>query len=112
MKTRLYRRIVKKVCKLLKISRQQLFSRDFNEYVLICHKYNMQTKELEGNDNRLLIFSRQCPLSQVWKSGDYTKRFLLKYWQHSHWKQFINMRLDLGEKLDSILKSIIEKKNV
>ena len=107
MKTKLYKKFVNSVCKDLGISRKQLFSRDFNDFVLPCYKFNLKTYKIEKDCGRLIVLSIKHPLSQIWDAVDMHTRWFIKHWRNSHWKPYVQMRLDLGEKLNDILTSIL-----
>lgn len=109
MKVKLYRRFVSRVCKLLGLSRKQIFNRLYDECLLYNYAYDMHCKKLIKDNNKISLLSRKCPLSKIWKCRDLRLVYLVSYWKHSHWRYFIQVRLDLGEKLDDILVDILNK---
>lgn len=95
MKTKLYHKFVKIFCNSYKISRQQLFSRNFDECIMFPHTLNISTGNLIKDDSRLMVLDRRKPLSMTWQCYDFHTRWLIKYWKHSHHKHEIKIRLDL-----------------
>lgn len=79
MKTKLYKRFIKRVCKLLKISKKQLFKRDFKPRVLQCCTFNCETKKLDYDPLRVVVLERKHPLSQFWDACDGHCAWLFKY---------------------------------
>ena len=111
MKTKLYHKFIKAVCSDFKISRQQLFSRHFRDMVFTGYMYDFDCHKLAANNSVLHILSRTCPLSQVWNAFDKSTTCLLKYWKHSRWKSYIQIQLDLGKDIESVVQDILKKKN-
>ena len=110
MEVKLYRKFVKQACKVLRVSRKQLFSRDFNDdCVLKCCKFNCTTKKLEDDPTRLVVLNPTKPLSALWKACDGHSRWVFKYWRHSHWKPYVQTKIDLGFKEDEVLASICQE---
>lgn len=109
MKTRLYRKFVKLVCKSLGISKKQFFARD---YKCICHCYafDIKTEIFKLDLNRLIVLSYRNPLSQLWDAYCFHKKWLLKYWRFSHWKPYIQTKIDLGENKKDAIIDIIQGK--
>ena len=62
MKTKLYKKFIKRVCKLLKISKKQLFKRDFVPRVLKCYTFNCETKKLDFDPFHLIVLDHTHPL--------------------------------------------------
>ena len=110
MKTKLYKRFVKYVCKDLGISKKQLFARDFNECVFPCYKLNLNTNKIEKDVNRLIILSHKHPLSQIWDAVDMHNRWLVKHWRFSHWKPYIQTNIDLGKNEKDAIIDVIQGK--
>ena len=106
MKTKLYHKFVKITCKSLGITRQQLFSRKFDPCILDVYKFN-DNFVLVKDPSKLVVIGTRHPLSQLYDCYQVHRKWLVKYWKHSHWKPYIQMRLDLGEKLNDILASIL-----
>ena len=109
MKTKLYRKFVKLVCKDLGISRKQLFSRDFNDSMFPCYKFNLKTYKIEKDDNRLIVLSTKYPLSQVWDAGDMHTRWFIKYWRNSHWKSYVQTKIDFGRKEEDVVLEVLKR---
>ena len=110
MKAKLYRKFVKAVCADFKIIREQLFSRNYMSCVMQPRKYDLHTHSLVDDTSELMVLTHRHPLSQVWECYDFHTRWLVKYWKHSHWKPYIQMKLDLGFTLEDILTDILHKK--
>ena len=109
MKTRLYRKFVKLVCKDLGITRKQLFSRYFIACVFPCYKLNLKTRVIEKDDSRLIVLSTKHPLSQVWDAVDMHTRWFIKYWCNSHWKPYIQTKIDLGCKEEDVVLEVLKR---
>jgi len=109
MKAKLYRKFVKLVCADFKITREQLFSRHYGPCVMQPHKYDLHTHSLVVDTSWMMVLTYQHPLSQVWECYDFHTRWLAKYWKYSHWKPYIQMKLDLGFRLEDVLQEIVSK---
>ena len=109
MKVKLYRKFVRFVCKSLKISKQQLFSRDFSEKILYVYGFNLATKSVARDYSKLNILHHRNPLSQIWNAFCFHERWLFKYWKYCHLKYFIQMKIDLGLKEDDIIVDLLKK---
>lgn len=109
MKVKLYGKFVKRACKLLRISREQLFAREFSGCVLMQYKFNCETKKLDRDISRLEVLQHRCPLSQMWRACDGHTAWLFKHWRHSHWKPYVQTKIDLGFKEDEVLASICQE---
>lgn len=112
MKVKLYRRFVSSVCKLLRMSRKQLFNRLYVACILGNYAYDIHCKKLIKDINKISLLSHKCPLSQIWKYYDLRSVYFVSYWKHSHWRHFIQIRLDLGEKLDDIFVDVLNSKQI
>lgn len=110
MKTKLYRRFVKKVIAALGITRKQLFSRDFKSCIMSPHVFDVMTHKLTKDTSSLIVLGHKHPLSQIWKSYDFHPRWLLKYWKHSRHKAYVQMKLDLGYKLEEIILDVLSNR--
>ena len=110
MKTKLYKKYLKLVCASLGISKKQLFAKDFKECVIHCYKYNIAARDIERDKYHLMILDAEHPLSQMWDAFDMHVRWFLKYWRHSHWKPFIQMKMDLGIPEDNAVLDILDRK--
>ena len=108
MKIKLYKKFVKLVCKDLGMSRKQLFSRDFNDSILPCYKFNIKTHKIEKDACHLIVLSTKCPLSQIWNACGAYIAWLLKYWRFSHWKPYIQTKIDLGENEKDAVIDVID----
>ena len=97
MKTKLYKKFVTLVCDDFKISRKQLFSRDFDERLIQCYAFNLNDKKLKKCDTLTIVLHKH-PLSQIWNALCFHERWLFKYWKHSRWKSLIQIKLDIGQK--------------
>ena len=106
MKTKLYKKFVKLLCKDLGITRKQLFSRDFNDRVFPCYTFNFETRMIAEVGGKMIVFSTKHPLSQAWDALDMHSRWFIKYWRNSHWKSYIQTKIDLGykEEEDAVLE--------
>ena len=107
MKVKLYKKFVSRACDILKMSRTQLFNRKYRDCVIPCYKYGIYAKKLYKDSSILYLLTNHHPLSQVWKALDFKTKWLVAYWKHSHWKHFIQVKLDLGEDLYEILAGIL-----
>lgn len=112
MKTKLYKKFIKKVCKLLNVSKKQLFSRDFTARVLRCCTFNYETKELDSDPSHLIVLVHKHPLSQIWDACDGHSAWLFEHWKHSKHKYEIKMRLALGQKLSDVLRDIASRRKL
>lgn len=115
MKIKLYKKFIKLICKQFKISKKQLFSKDFKEYIIPYYKYNFSTKLLEQDSNKFYVLSYRQPLSQIWKALDFHTRWLIKYWKYSHWKAYIQIKLDVNDEMneiDDIIYDILNSKQM
>ena len=110
VKVKLYKKFVSRVCKNFGITRKQLFSREYKDCVIPHYIYDMRARKSSRDSNSLSLLTRKCPLSQVWKALDFKPRWLLSYWKHSHWRDYIQVRLDLGEDFDDILVDVLNSK--
>ena len=110
MKVKLYKKFVSWACDVLKISRTQLFNREYRNCVILCYKYSIYAKKSYRDSSILCLLTRHHPLSQLWKALDFKTEWLVAYWKHSHWKPFIQVKLDLGEDLYEILASVLNSK--
>ena len=93
MKTKLYKKFVKLLCKDLDITRKQLFSRDFNARVLPCYMFDFKTRMIVKAREKLIVLSTKHPLSQAWNALAMHARWFIKYWRNSHWKPYIQTKL-------------------
>lgn len=112
MKTKLYKKFIKRVCKLLKISKKQLFNRDFTPRVLKCYTFNRETKKLDFDPFHLIVLEHKRPLSQLWVACDGHCAWLFKHWKHSHWREYIQTRIDLGEEEDHVVADVCRQNKV
>lgn len=110
MKTKLYKKFIRRACKLLRISREQLFAREFSGCVLMQYKFNCETKKLDRDISRLEVLQHKCPLSQMWRACDGHTAWLFKHWKHSKHKYEIKMRLALGQELSDVLSDIASRR--
>ena len=109
MKTKLYKKFVKLLCKDLGITRKQLFSRDFNDRVLPCYTFNFETRMIAEVGGKMIVFSTKHPLSQAWDALDMHARWFIKYWRNSHWKSYIQTKIDLGYKEEDIVLEVLKR---
>ena len=109
MKIRLYRKFVKLVCKDLGITRKQLFSRDFNDRVFPCYMLNFKTHMIVEVKGKLIVLSTKHPLSQVWDAVDMHTRWFIKYWRNSHWKPYVQTKIDLGCKEEDVVLEVLKR---
>ena len=98
MKVKLYKKFVSRACDILKMSRIQLFNREYRNHVIPCCRYGIYA---------LCLITNHHSLSQLWKALDLKIQWLVAYWKHSHWKHFIQVKLDLGEDLYEILAGVL-----
>ena len=110
MKTKLYKKFLKLVCKSLKISKKMLFARDFNEFIIAHYQFNVIKRKLEIDDSALSILNVKHPLSHMYKTFDFHTKWLLKYWRHSHWKPYVQMKIDLGIREEDAVLDILQGK--
>jgi len=108
MKTRLYRKFVRLVCKDFDISRKQLFSREYKDCVVPVYKYDIEARMLKRDAFKLAIFGKHHPLSTVWESYDVNIRWLLKYWKYSRHRAFVQTKLDLGYTIDDAIAEVVK----
>ena len=108
MKTKLYKKFVKLLCKDLGITRKQLFSRDFNDCVFPCYTVNLKTRMIEKDSSRLTVLTTKHPLSQAWDALDMHARWFIKYWRNSHWKPYIQTKIDLGYKEEDAVLEVLK----
>ena len=108
MKTKLYKKFVKLLCKGLRITRKQLFSRDFNECVLPCYMFDFKTRMIKKYVNHLIVLSTKHPLSQAWNALAMHARWFIKYWRNSHWKPYIQTKIDLGYKEEDAVLEVLK----
>ena len=109
MKTKLYKKFVKLICKDLGITRKKLFSRDFNECVFPCYTFNFKTRMIEKDSSRLIVLSTKHLLSQAWDSLDMHSRWFINYWRNSHWKSYIQTKIDLGYKEEDVVLEVLKR---
>ena len=109
MKTKLYKKFVKLLCKGLRITRKQLFSRDFNECVFPCYTFNFKTRMIVKVREKLIVLSTKHPLSQAWDALDMHSRWFIKYWRNSHWKSYIQTKIDLGYKEEDVVLEVLKR---
>lgn len=109
MKTKLYKKFVKAACHDLRISRKQLFSRDFASFVFATYTYDFKKMKYD-RDSALIVVEKHHPLSQLWHGLDCGKRALAKHWKHSKHKYEIKMRLALGQELSDVLSDIASRR--
>ena len=113
MKTKLYKKYVKQVCKNLKHSRKQLFSKDYlRPFVVYVHKLDFVTKKFVKDKDMLEVICKPKILSSLWNTLDIRTAYLLAHWKHSHWKPYVQMHLDLGEKLEDVVEGIVKARRV
>ena len=110
MKTKLYKKFVKLVCKDLKISKHDLFSRTFSLIVMSPYRYDFESKELVKLNDQLIITNFHHPLAQLWKDLDIKTIWFVKGWRHSHWKSYIQTKIDLGYKEKDVILDVLKKK--
>lgn len=108
MKTKLYRKFVKLVCKDFGISRKQLFSREYKDCVVPVYKYDLEARLLKRDVFKLTIFGKDRPLSTVWESYDVNIRWLLKYWKYSRHREFVQTKLDLGYTIYDAIAEVVK----
>ena len=108
MKTKLYKKFVKLLCKGLRITRKQLFSRDFDDRVFPCYMFNFKTRMIKKDGNHLIILSTKHPLSQAWDAFDMHTKWFIKYWRNSHWKPYIQTKIDLGYKEEDAVLEVLK----
>ena len=109
MKTKLYKKFVKLLCKDLGVTRKQLFSRDFNDRVFPCYTLNFETRVIVEVGGKMIVFSTKHPLSQAWDALDMHSRWFIKYWRNSHWKSYIQTKIDLGYKEEDIVLEVLKR---
>ena len=108
MKTKLYKKFVKLLCKDLGITRKQLFSRDFNDCVFPRYTFNFKTRMIAEVGGKMIVFSTKHPLSQAWDALDMHSRWFIKYWRNSHWKSYIQTKIDLGYKEEDAVLEVLK----
>ena len=109
MKTKLYKKFVKLLCKDLGITRKQLFSRNFNDSVFPCYTFNFKTRMIVKVGEKLIVLSTKRPLSQAWDALDMHSRWFIKYWRNSHWKSYIQTKIDLGYKEEDVVLEVLKR---
>ena len=109
MKTKLYKKFVKLVCKDIGISRKQLFSRDFNDFLFPCYKFNLKISKIEKDYSRMIVVSTKHPLSQLWDAVDMHTRWFVKYWRNSHWKPYVQTKIDFGYKEEDAVLEVLKR---
>lgn len=115
MKVKLYKKFVSFVCKALKVTRKQLFSREYENCVLPNYTFNFRNTKGRKHfvkSSSLSLLTHLHPLSQIWKAYDYKTSWLLKYWKHSHWKHVIRVKLDLGEDLYEVIANVLNNSKI
>ena len=100
------------VCKSMNISRHQLFSRKIKQTILHIYHFDIFTEKHELDNYKLSILQLRNPLSQMWECHDVGTWWLFRYWKHSHWRDYIQLKLDLGLKLKNILAEILKRKSL
>lgn len=108
MKTKLYKKFIKRVCKLLKISKKQLFNRNFAPVMMQQCVFNLTTKNIDVDFSQLIVLEHHHPLAQLWDACDGHHAWLCKYWRYSHWKPYIQTKIDLGMEEDDAIASIFQ----
>lgn len=109
MKTGLYKKYVKYVCERLDLSKKRLFSRDFPECMLRIYKFDFGTKELVADNDRLVMLSHRAPLSQIYSEWRVRERWFIKHWRHSHWKPYVQTKIDLGHKEEDAVLEVLKR---
>ena len=109
MKTKLYKKFVKLLCKDLGITRKQLFSRDFNDRVFPCYTFNFETRVIVEVGGKMIVFSTKHPLFQAWDTLDLHSSWFIKYWRNSHWKSYIQTKIDLGYKEEDVVLEVLKR---
>ena len=109
MKTKLYKKFVKLLCKDLGITRKQLFSRDFNDCVFPRYTFNFKTRMIVRVREKLIVLSTKHPLSQAWDTLAMHARWFIKYWRNSHWKSYIQTKIDLGYKEEDVVLEVLKR---
>ena len=108
MKTKLYKKFVKLLCKDLGITRKQLFSRDFNDRVFPCYTVNLKTRMIVKVREKLIVLSTKHPLSQAWNALAMHARWFIKYWRNSYWNPYIQTKIDLGYKEEDAVLEVLK----
>ena len=57
----------------------------------------------------MIVFSTKHPLSQAWNALDMHSRWFIKYWRNSHWKSYIQTKIDLGYKEEDIVLEVLKR---
>ena len=98
MKTKLYRKFVKVACQDLKVSRKQLFAREFKSCVFPVYRMtDFQTRKIERDTSRLIVLLKRNPLSQIYDAVDMHRRWVSRHWRKlSRHRAFIQVNVDLG----------------
>lgn len=98
MKTGLYRKFVKAVCRDLEVSRKRLFARDFGECAFPVYRMtDFRTRKIERDTSRLVVVQKRTPLSQIYDAADMHRRLVSKCWRKlSRHRAFIQVSVDLG----------------
>ena len=109
MKTRLYRKFVKLLCKDLGITRKQLFSRDFNDCVFPCYTFNFETRMFVEVGGKMIVLSTKHPLFQAWNALDMHTRWFIKYWHNSHWKSYVQIKIDIGQREEDAVLEVLKR---
>jgi len=117
MKIKLYKKLVKIACKLANVTKSQLFSGSYGPFVLYRYIYNFAKRTLDRNDSLVIVkggnkAEGKLLLSAVWNDTNLSTKWLMKYWKHSRWKPYVQMHLDLGEKLEDVVESIVKMRKV
>ena len=116
MKTRLYKKLVKFACRLANVTKSQLFSGRYRPFMLYTYTYNFAKRKMNRNDSLVIVSDNKAYgkplLFAVWNDTDFSTKWLMKYWKHSHWKPYVQMRLDLGEKLEDVVEGIVKARRV
>ena len=116
MKTRLYKKLVKFACRLVNVTKSQLFHGRYGSFVLYTYRYNFAKRKMDRNDSLVIVGDNKAYgkplLSAVWNDIDLSTKWLMKYWKHSRWKSYVQMRLDFGEKLEDVIKDVAKTRKV
>ena len=117
MKIKLYKKLVKVACKLVNVTKSQLFSGSYGPFVLYRYTYNFAKRTMDRNDSLVVVkggnkAEGKLLLSTVWNDTDLSTKWLMKYWKHSHWKSYIRIQLDFGRTLEDIVKDIVKTRRV
>lgn len=111
MKVKLYKKLIKRICRSMHISRKQLFSRDFSPMMLFKYKYSLERHKWQRDRSCLVVIdSKSHVLNEIWEYSDLDFEYTRKHWKHSHWRLFVQVNLDLGYSIEDIVDKIVNFK--